>query len=79
MIGCDHHWVRMMTGRGRFEIVDRVEVRPNVLKVFIDRAQVEAYIETRRNRKIGKVQLTEEEWVRFENMFGRDKIRKRSR
>jgi len=61
LIGCDHHYVRMLTSRGRFTIVDREEVRPNVLKVYIDRSEVERYIEQRRHRETIKIRVTSDE------------------
>ena len=69
LLGCDHHWVRMMTSRGRFDIVERVEVKPNVLKVFIDADQVDAYYDERRRRVPLKAKLTPEEMERFRREF----------
>jgi len=70
LIGCDHHWVRMMTNRGRFEIVERVEIKPNVLKVFINADQVDQYIEDHRKRTTYRVKMTEEEYRQFVYQFG---------
>ncbi len=75
VLGCDHHWVRMKTNRGDFKIVERREVRPNVLKVFISADDVDAYKESRRVRATRRVRLTEDEWKRFAQVFGKDKIR----
>jgi ribosomal protein S9 len=61
VLGCDHHWVRMLTSKGKFTIVDRVEVKPNVLKVYINGDEVEAYREAHRARHTVKLCLTEDE------------------
>lgn len=75
VLGCDHHWVRMKTSRGDFRIVERIEVRPNVLKVFISADDVDSYKEQRRVRKTRRVRLTDDEWRQFATVFGKDKIR----
>ena len=69
LIGCDDHWIRMRTNRGQFSIVARVEVRPNVLKVYIDYREVQMYIEHHRVRSSRRVRLTPDEWLKFDQMF----------
>lgn len=75
MMGCDHHYVRMLTSRGTFRIVDRIEVRRNVFKVYIRRDDVEQYIEDHRYRVTKKVRLTPEEWDQFVRQFGHKAVK----
>jgi len=70
MIGCTHHYVRMLTSRGALEISHREEVRPNVLKVFLTRRSIEFYKETRRKRYTKKIRVTKEEWLAVQDVLG---------
>lgn len=66
LLGVDHHYVRMLTSRGRFTISHREEVRPNVLKVFLDAAPVETYHMEHRVMETRRVRLTREQWRLFD-------------
>jgi len=66
LLGVDHHYVRMLTSRGRFSISHREEVRPNVLKVFLDAAPVEAYHMEHRVMETRRIRLTHDEWRLFD-------------
>ena len=70
-IGCTHHYVRMLTSRGRLEISHRDEVRPNVLKVYLTAESVEAYMESSKKRYTVKVRVTKEELGKVEKVLGR--------
>lgn len=60
-IGCTHHYVRMLVAKNKLQIAERIEVRPNVLKVFLTKESIEAYKESRRRRYTKKFKLTIEE------------------
>lgn len=71
MIGCTHHYVRMLANKGTIEIVTREEVRPNVLKVFVSRSSVEAYMERRRRRVSYRYRLTSVEKTEVDKLLRR--------
>lgn len=60
-IGCDHHYVRILVGKGRIRVHHTEEVRPHVLKVFVTKADVDEYIEAHKVRTTVKVRVTREE------------------
>jgi len=70
-IGCDHHYVRMLVSQGRISIHHREEVRPNVLKVFVSKDDVDAYIEAHKVRSTVKLRLTAEEAQAVSKVLGR--------
>lgn len=57
-IGCDHHYVRILVGRGTIRVHHTEEVRPHVLKVFVDSYDVYNFIETHKARQTVKVRVT---------------------
>jgi hypothetical protein len=75
ILGVDHHYVRILTARGVFEILEERRISPHVIKVFISLESVERYQEAHRTRTRHMVKLTEDEWSQFRAMFGNDKIR----
>ncbi len=66
LLGVDHHYVRMLTSRGRFTVSHREEVRPNVLKVFLNAAPVDAYHMEHRVMETRRVRLTKDQWRLFD-------------
>ncbi len=66
LLGVDHHYIRMLTSRGRFTISHREEVRPNVLKVFLNAAPVDAYHMENRVMETRRVRLTMDQWRLFD-------------
>ena len=74
LLGVDHHYVRMLTSRGRFTIAERVEIRPNVLKVYLEAEGVEQYHMAHRVMETRKIRMTEDNWRIFDSWVTSGKL-----
>jgi tRNA A22 N-methylase len=68
ILGCDHHYVRMLVSKGTLNIAERIEVRPNVLKVYLDQRQVEAYNITRTTKR-HVIKVDALKWARIQDIL----------